>query len=131
MNGISHRCMLLGTLATLMASIIGATCGCSRRNSSGSRVVKSPDGRFVVEATINLDRAQPRYKCVRIRVFRNEKDQRIEEFETQTAASDRLRWDISWESENRIVMRSADIGTKRWRRDENGSWSPTDQTEPQ
>jgi hypothetical protein len=39
-----------------------------------------------------------------------------------TLASDRMRWYMSWVSNDRIRLKSSDIGTYYWQRRADGSW---------
>jgi hypothetical protein len=44
-------------------------------------------------------------------------------YQTQTSASARMKWSLSWQDNNQIVLQSSDIGMLRWQRQANGQWT--------
>ncbi|MEO6812063.1 MAG: hypothetical protein ABI353_23375 [Isosphaeraceae bacterium] len=43
-------------------------------------------------------------------------------FTENSRASDMMRWNISWVSDDRIRLESSDIGTSYWRQQADGGW---------
>ncbi len=43
-------------------------------------------------------------------------------YSENTRASDTMRWDLAWVSNNRIRLESSDIGRYDWRRQADGTW---------
>ena len=110
-------CLVIGIAAVLCR-------GCTRRNSSTVQRFPSPDGKRVVEATINMNRDDPvAYLCVRLRIVRNPQGAAEVELDTRTRASHRLRWDVVWESDQQVLLKSSDIGERRWRQGDDYEWS--------
>jgi hypothetical protein len=81
----------------------------------------SPDGSMTLHTRIERSRQDPAaYLCVAFEI--RDASGRVLHAEN-TRASDRMRWDLSWVSNDRIRLRSSDIGTYDWRRQPDGRWS--------
>ena len=105
-----------------------APAGCGReerRAEPYKQTIPSPDGTRLLVCTVNTDPSYPTtYLCVRFRVI--VPDQR-EEYSVQTGASHTMRWSMHWDGNDAVVLESADIGTRRWRRAADGTWAPADE----
>jgi hypothetical protein len=87
------------------------------------QVIASPDGNFVLVATVNRSKADPgRYLCVAFDVT----DARgVLLDHHQTGASHVMRWNIGWLGNDTIRLESSDVGTYLWERREDGHWHVT------
>ena len=86
----------------------------------GPAPVPSPDGSMTLHTRVEQSRADPRtYLCVIFEV--RDKSGRVLHSEN-TRASDRMRWEMSWVTNERVRLRSSDIGTYEWRRQADGKW---------
>jgi hypothetical protein len=112
----------------LIVGVAIAICGgCTGRNSSTVQRFPSLDGKRVVEATINSNRDDPTtYLCVHLRIIRDPQGAAVVELDTQTGASHRMRWDVDWESDRQVLLKSSDIGERRWTRGDDESWHAVD-----
>jgi len=118
-NAVCERWLFL--LIGFAAVLCG---GCTRRGNSTIQRFPSPDRKRVVEATINRNRDDPlAYLCVRLRIIRDPQGAAAVELDTQTGASNRMRWDVVWESDQQVLLNSSDIGERRWRRVDDDKWS--------
>ena len=61
------------------------------------------------------------YKCVKLTVLDGSGGV---DFQVQTPAPDRMRWQIGWGPNYRIWITSSDVGTLCWDRQRDGSWLP-------
>ncbi len=85
-----------------------------------SKSIPSPDGRLALVTSVNRSKADvTTYLCVRFQIVDSTGKVLYEE---QTHASDRMRWKMSWEGSDRVVLDSSDIGTLAWERQADGSW---------
>ncbi len=127
------RFVVLGVgliLALSLALAVGVTLFLQSylRQPPRDRLVPSPDGRRVVRATINQDKANPRqYLCVRIRI--EDAAGRVE-MDEQTGASHVMRWSVGWSGNDRVILRSSDIGPLGWRLGPDGTWKPLPPNDP-
>jgi len=109
------------SLAALLAALAGLCCGCSGGGGEETRI-SSPDGDYTLVATVNQSRADmSTYKCVKLTVVDGSGGV---DFQKQTRASDRMRWQIGWGFNCRIWITSGDIGILCWDRQRDGSWLP-------
>jgi len=91
--------------------------GCARH---GPAPVSSPDGSMTLHTRVEQSRSDPRtYLCVIFEV--RDKSGRVLHSEN-TGASDRMRWEMSWVTNERIRLKSSDIGTYYWRRQADQRW---------
>ena len=109
----------------LIVSVAIAMCGgCTRRSNTTIQRFPSPDGKRFVEATINRKRDDPtKYLCVHLRIVRDPQGAAVVELDTQTGASNRMRWEVFWESDQQVLLKSSDIGDRRWTRGDDDKWS--------
>jgi len=92
--------------------------GCGERR--GRPPIPSPDGSMTLLTRIEQGRDDPgSYLCVIFEIC--DSSGRVVHTEN-TRASDTMRWNLSWVSNDRIRLRSSDIGTYHWRRKADGSW---------
>ncbi len=99
--------------------ILGGLAGCFSPKSD-SNSIPSPDGRFVLVTTINRDKTDPTaYLCVKLKILDDSGNVLYEE---QTRASDRMRWTVKWDGNERVVLESSDIGTYVWELGRDGQW---------
>ena len=118
--------MTLGLSLALAAGLVHLI-GPSRRIAE-SRTVVSPDGRRVVKATINANRADPRkYLCVKIRIENVAGEVELDE---QTGASQVIRWSAGWSGNDRVILRSSDMGPLGWQLGPDGTWKPLPPNDP-
>jgi hypothetical protein len=82
--------------------------------------VLSPDGKYSFFASVNRSKTDPTtYLCVVLSIH----DSRgVLMGEVQTGASSRSRWQVLWDSSDRIWLDSADIGTYYWELQPDGQW---------
>ena len=104
----------LATLSGLLLLIAGC----------GSRVtappIPSPDGSMTLHTRIERSKADlVTYLCVIFEI--RDRSGRVIHTEN-TRASDRMRWKLSWVSNDRIRLNSSDIGTNEWKRLADGTW---------
>jgi hypothetical protein len=105
----------LATLLTLCVLVAG--CGARMTNPA----IPSPDGSVTLHTRIEQSRADPgAYLCVIFEI--RDRSGRVIHAEN-TRASDRMRWKLSWVSNDRIRLNSSDIGTYEWKRLADGTWS--------
>jgi hypothetical protein len=99
-----------------------AVTGCKK--SASSSPVASPDGKFVLVASINRSKANMlTYLCVVLDI----RDSNGASLQTiQTGASDRLKWKVAWDRNNRIWLDSSDIGVYCWEKSRSGRWQELD-----
>jgi hypothetical protein len=112
---VGRRPVLLKAVGLLLACV--PVSGCTRRLPPP---VTSPDGSMVLLTDIEHSRKDPvTYLCV---VFEIRDASGHVLHAENTGASDRMRWDLSWVSNDRIRLRSSDIGTYYWQRQPDGRW---------
>ncbi len=86
----------------------------------GKPPVLSPDGSMSLITRIEESRQDPgAFLCV-VFAIRDRSGRILHE--ENTGASDRMRWDLSWDSNERIRLKSSDIGTYHWQRQRDASW---------
>jgi hypothetical protein len=116
--------MMNRRLAFALAVGLGLS-GCGPRPDP--RVV-SPDGRRIVTASVNRNKADgTKYLCVRIKIA--DAAGHVE-FEEQTGASVVMRWSVAWSGNDTVVLRSSDIGPSGWRVGPDGTWKALTATDP-
>ena len=94
--------------------------GCSQRSSSDINSIPSPDGNLTLITSINRSKEDPtKYLCVKFQIVDSTGKMLYEE---QTGASDRMRWSMRWEDNQRVVLDSSDIGTIVWEQQADESW---------
>ena len=99
----------------LLTSLL-AGCG----GVPGRPPIPSPDGSMMLHTRIEQSRVDPRaYLCVVFEI--RDGSGRVLHAEN-TRASDRMRWNMSWVSDDRIRLESSDIGTYYWRKQADGGW---------
>lgn len=111
------KCQPLWLTLLVLGAMVTPVPGC--RRSQWPPIV-SPSGAFSLVVSVNKSKAVPgQYYCLVFTVYdANEKViDRI-----QTDASDRLKWNVAWDTEDRIWLDSADIGTYYWELGSNGRW---------
>lgn len=107
--------MLKKTALFLFSSVVLA--GCARQ---GPAPLPSPDRSMTLRTRVEHSRSDPgAYLCVIFEV--RDMAGRVLHSEN-TRASDVMRWDMSWITNERIRLKSSDIGTHYWRRQADGSW---------
>jgi hypothetical protein len=90
--------------------------------------VASPDGRRIVTASVNRNKAdRSNYSLIRIKVADASGHVELDE---QTRASDVMRWSVVWSDNDTVVLRSSDIGPSGWRVGPDGTWKPLPATDP-
>jgi hypothetical protein len=76
---------------------------------------------MTLHTSIEQSRDDPgAYLCVILEI--RDRDGKVLHSEN-TRASDVMRWDLSWISDDRIRLKSSDIGTHDWQRKDDGRWS--------
>jgi len=107
------------SLAALLAALAGLCWGCSGGGGEETRI-PSPDGDYTLVATVNQSKADmATYKCVKLTVVDGSGGV---DFQKQTRASGRMRWQAGWGANHRIWISSNDIGVQCWDRQRDGSW---------
>lgn len=104
----------------VVVTVLGlAFAGCGTRRTQPAPI-SSPDGTMTLHSWIEQDRSDPKaYLCVVFQVC----DRAGQILKTEnTLASDRMRWDLTWDGNDRVVLRSSDIGTYHWVRQADGRW---------
>jgi hypothetical protein len=92
--------------------------GCA--GGQGRAPILSPDGTMTLHTRIEQSRNDPvTYLCVVFEI--RDSSGRILHTEN-TRASDAMRWTMAWVADDRIRLRSSDIGTFEWKRQADGSW---------
>lgn len=109
-----------GVLVSLCCIMVGVA-GCRRSGStSTSAPIASPDGKYSLVTSVNQSKTDPtKYLCVILEIH---DAQGILVGKVQTGASDRMRWNVAWDSKNRIWLKSADIGTHYCELQADGQW---------
>jgi hypothetical protein len=93
--------------------------GCGSRQ--GRPPVPSPDGTMMLHTRIEQSRQDPgAYLCVILEI-RDRSGHVL--YSENTRASDAMRWNVSWVSNDRIRLDSSDIGTYDWRKQPGGGWA--------
>lgn len=104
--------------ALLTSLFLLALSGCSPTPNLAP--IPSPDSRLTIVPTINQSQSDPtKYLCVRFAIVDGKGKILHQE---QTAASTRMKWSLKWQSNDKIVLKSADIGTFVWQRQASGEW---------
>jgi hypothetical protein len=104
----------------LLFILLTSTIGCVSRQANS---IPSPDGHLILVTAINHDKTDLRtYLCVKFQITDNAGHVLYEE---QTYASNRMKWDIKWDGNERIVLDSSDIGTYTWELTNDGRWQKT------
>lgn len=99
-----------------LVGLLAAGCG----GRQGRPPVPSPDGTMTLHTRIERSRRDPgAYLCVILEI--RDRSGRVLHSEN-TRASDAMRWDVSWISNDRIRLESSDIGTYDWRKQPGGGW---------
>ncbi len=110
--------------ALLIAVLAIAGCGTRR----GAVPIPSPDGSLVLHTHIELSRDDPvTYRCVVFEI--RDGSGRVLHAEN-TKASDTMRWSMSWVGNDRVRLRSSDIGLFHWRRRADGRWLKEEAEKP-
>ncbi len=92
--------------------------GCGRR--AALPPIPSPDGSMTLHTRIEQSKADPAaYLCVVLEI--RDPTGRVLHSEN-TRASDVMRWDMAWVANDRIRLKSSDIGTYDWHRQDDGRW---------
>ena len=100
----------------LLLYLLVAGCG----GRQGRPPTPSPDGTMTLHTRVEQSRDDPgAYRCV---VFEVRDGAGGVLHAENTRASDTMRWDMSWVSDDRIRLESSDIGTYYWRRRADGVW---------
>ncbi len=106
------------TRGLLGITILFLLLGCTETASNNS--IPSPDGSLTLVTSINRSKDDlTKYLCVRFQIVDSAGKVIYEE---QTGASDRMRWSMQWDGNDRIVLDSSDIGTLVWERQADGIW---------
>jgi hypothetical protein len=106
--------MRLATFSALLLLI----AGCGSRGTPPP--IPSPDGSMTLHTRIERSKADlVTYLCVIFEI--RDRTGRVTHTEN-TRASDRMRWNLSWVSNDRIRLKSSDIGTFEWKRLADGRW---------
>ncbi len=91
--------------------------GCTERRSNS---ISSPDGSLTLVTSINDSQEDPtKYLCVKFQIVDSTG---MVLYEEQTGASDRMRWSMQWDGNQRVVLNSSDIGTVAWEQQADGLW---------
>ncbi len=108
----------LRVLLLLASAVCLFQPGCRRSTPSSSA---SPDGTMTMTTTVNRDPSHPaRDGCVIVEI-RDRSGTSI--YREVTPASDHQRWSIRWESNDRIVLDSSDIGRYVISKSSSGHWT--------
>jgi hypothetical protein len=92
--------------------------GCASRQ--GRPPIASPDGSMTLHTRVNQSRDDPgAYLCIIFEI--RDRSGRVLHSEN-TRASDLMRWDMAWVSDDRVCLESSDIGTSCWRKQPDGFW---------
>jgi len=90
--------------------------GCSHKMPT----MLSPDGSMNLVTSVEQSRQDPQaYLCVVFEI-RDQTGKTL--YRENTHASVRMRWNMSWASNDRIRLDSSDIGTHYWTKQPDGSW---------
>jgi hypothetical protein len=104
--------------AILTVLFLLALVGCS--STPNLVPIPSPDGKLTVVPTINQSQNDPtKYLCVRFAIVDGKGKILHQE---HTSASVRMKWSLKWQGNDKIVLKSADIGTYIWQRQASGKW---------
>jgi hypothetical protein len=104
--------------ALLTSLFLLALPGCSSTRNLAP--IPSPDSRLTIVPTINQSQSdKSKYLCVRFSIV-DAKGKMVHQ--EQTSASSRMKWSLNWQGNDKIVLKSADIGTFMWQRGANGKW---------
>ncbi len=105
-------------LATLSALFL-LVAGCGGRGTPPP--IASPDGSMTLHTRIEHRRADlVTWLCVVFEI--RDRAGHVIHAEN-TRASDRMRWKMSWVSNDRIRLQNSDIGTLHWQRQSDGTWA--------
>jgi hypothetical protein len=92
--------------------------GCASRR--GQSPIPSPDGSMTLHTRVNQSRDDPgAYLCIIFEI--RDRSGRVLHSEN-TRASDLMRWDMAWLSDDRVRLKSSDVGTSFWRKQPDGVW---------
>ena len=92
--------------------------GCGSRQ--GRPPIPSPDRTMMLHTRIEQSRQDPvAYLCV-IFEIRDRSGRLL--YSENTRASDTMRWNVSWISNDRIRLESSDIGSYDWQKQPGGGW---------
>lgn len=87
---------------------------------SGVNSITSPNGNLILMTSVNTDKTDlTKYLCVKFQI--TDTSGKVLYVE-QTGASDRMGWEMKWDGDTRIVLKSSDIGTYTWEQQPDGSW---------
>lgn len=104
-------------LEVAILCLLGA--GCAGRQ--GRPPLPSPDGSMTLHTRVERGRDDPgAYLCVIFEI--RDRSGRIRHSEN-TRASSLMRWEMAWVSDDRVRLKSSDIGTLSWRKRPDGSWA--------
>jgi len=102
-----------------LSLLILLVAGCS--GGAGRPPIPSPDGTMTMHTRIDQSRDNP---CVSLCVILEIRDRSGRVLHSEnTRASNTMRWNMSWVSDDRIRLESADIGTYDWCRQADGRWA--------
>jgi hypothetical protein len=104
-----------GVFVRVIACLVLA--GCARQ---GRAPVASPDGSMTLHTRVEQSQKdRGAYLCIVFEI--RDASGRVLHSEN-TRASDVMRWDMFWITNDRIGLKSSDIGTFYWQRQADGSW---------
>lgn len=113
---MKNRALLISSLLFSLA-----LWGCSAPPNLAP--MPSPDGKLNLVPTINQSQNDPtKYLCVHFAIM-DAKGKVLHQ--EQTSASSRMKWSLNWQGNDKIVLKSADIGTYTWQRQPDGKWKRT------
>ena len=114
-RAITGSSITVGLITFVLVCFIA--CG---QSPSTSVSIPSPDGRLLLESSVNQSTADP---ANYLRVVVEIKDLYGNMvFRETTPASDTMRWSLKWVSNNKVFLDSADIGRYIIRRVDSNQW---------
>lgn len=107
--------------AILLVLLCVLTYGCSSRSPVPSAPVPSPSGKYLAITSVNQDKPNPqRDLCVIIEITDTSGKLLYRQI---TGASDRMRWSIAWDGDDKLILDSSDIGTYTIQRQSDDTWT--------
>jgi len=91
----------------------------------GARVKQEPvysaDGSKLIIASVNSNASDPDYLLVKLEIRDRQSGKTV--FQTQTRASDRMRWSVRWVDNVTARLDSSDIGSYCWGEASDHTWA--------
>lgn len=88
---------------------------------SDKMTIISPDKKYNLITSINQDkRDRTKYLCVKFEIVEISSGKCV--FHEQTDSSDNMRWEMAWDGNSRVWLKSSDTGTYYWEKQNNNAW---------